>query len=173
MHGIPHEQWKRELVLQRLELQQELHEELEFQLELQQERYDIEAALRRKRDERPMTAGKVSFWGPKEEPVCCERCVSAARSLPGWLFGGCNTVDGKPGAYDDTTPPPTPPPVMQHGSGARYTTPRPCVCPSGDTPTSSTSSSTSSTSSTSSPPVRYMLLYHCPLCDKPRPCSCR
>ena len=26
MHGIPHEQWKRELVLQRLELQQELHD---------------------------------------------------------------------------------------------------------------------------------------------------
>jgi hypothetical protein len=77
-----------------------------------------------------MTAGKVSFWGPKEEPVCCERCVSAARSLPGWLFGGCKTADDTacktaddtPGAYEDTTPPPV-----------RFTIPRPSPFPSGDT----------------------------------------
>ena len=144
MHGILHEQWKRDRVVERLKLLQERHDiTIPYRLgtdcyrtyevtsaAMVQERVPVEVVLRRKGDGRLTTAGKVSFWGPKEEPVCCKRCVSAARSLPCWLFGGCKTVDDTacktaddtPGTYDDTTPPPV-----------RYATPHPSPFPSGDT----------------------------------------
>jgi hypothetical protein len=136
------------------EVQQELW------LELQQDHHDFKVALRQKTDGRPTKAGiaststehtawvtshsrrrgKVSFSDPKEEPVCCdpcERCVSAAWSLPGWLFGGCKIADGTPGDYDDTTPP--------------LANPNPrCPWPSGDTDDTITLSTSTSSGSSSS-----------------------
>ena len=170
MHGLHHEQWNRDRVpgFERLQWKRDVYvasdrrscpcsdrrsgdEAAETAAETsgdtlhvgyQHDVQEFQQAMQRKRDGRPFLckAGRVSFYGPKEGPICCERCVSAARSLPGWLFGGCKTVDETPGAYDDTTPPP----IMRQDT-TRDTIPRPCLCPSGDT-------STLSTSSASSPP---------------------
>ena len=175
MHGLHREQWERERVpgFERLQWKRDAPVALDrrscpccvdptkhqgrdkgrdkgrardtLHVGYQQEVQEFQEALQRKRDGRPFLceACRVSLYGPKEGPICCERCVSAARSLPGWLFGGCITVDETRGAYDDTTPPP-----ITRQETTRDTTPRPCLCPSSDT-------STSSTSSASSPPVRY------------------
>jgi hypothetical protein len=167
MHGRHHEQWKRERVpgFQRLQWERDVPVTLDrrscpccidptrhkerasdtLHVGYQQEVQEFQQALERKRDGRPFLckACRVSFYGPKEGPICCERCVSAARLLPGWLFGGCKTVDETPDAYDDTTPPP-----ITRQETTRDTTPRPWLCPSVDT-------SISSTSSASAPPVRY------------------
>ena len=157
MHGLHHEQWNRDRVpgFERLQWKRDVYvasdrrscpcsdrrsgdEAAETAAETsgdtlhvgyQHDVQEFQQAMQRKRDGRPFLckAGRVSFYGPKEAPICCERCVSAARSLSGWLFEGCKTVDETPGAYDDTTPPP----ITQQGA-TRDTTPRPCLCPSVD-----------------------------------------